>query len=300
MQVGTDKGAACALLEWRVYTSPMCTYTHSMSFVSAKYDIRCLDWQTDNKKKTGHGAETFIIMSAEGSIGIACGCLPGCKPLMNRLFPRYFGTTNNSSNSNQYPRRWQHNHAKQIDDEESTQQSESLRGESLRPSSPTGAHSRTFAQKAALHRSASGRTKRSAVPSLNPQLSTLGRSSSLNTPRTVYANSMRTPNLQRSSSQQVQSSFTTTITAQSHLSRSTSRQTSRWGSPDINKPLPMRPPPAAVVARRPSASGFRRSRDALKELSGVSNASTELFILQGRDSGSGKQSPERKNDIWMG
>ena len=256
--------------------------------------------EIDTLTTTGHGAETFIIMSAEGSIGIACGCLPGCKPLMNRLFPRYFGTTNNSSNSNQYPRRWQHNHTKHIDDEESTQQSESLRGESIRPSSPTVAHSKAITRTAALHRSASSQTQRSVVPSLNPQLSTLGRSSSLTTPRTVNANSMRTPNLQRSSSHQVQSSFTTTITAQSHLSRSASRQTSRWGSLDINKPLPMRPPPPAIVARRPSANGFRRSRGASKELSRISNASTELFILQGRDSGSGKQSPERKNGIWMG
>lgn len=46
---------------------------------------------------TGHGGETFIIMSIESAIGVACGCLPGCKPIMNRMFPRVFGTTNASS-----------------------------------------------------------------------------------------------------------------------------------------------------------------------------------------------------------
>ncbi|KAF2025151.1 hypothetical protein EK21DRAFT_77115 [Setomelanomma holmii] len=44
-----------------------------------------------------HGAECFIVMSVEGGVGVACGCLPGCKPLMNRLFPRFFaGTSQNS------------------------------------------------------------------------------------------------------------------------------------------------------------------------------------------------------------
>lgn len=32
-------------------------------------------------------------MAAESGMGIACGCLPGCKPLMSRLFPRVFGTS---------------------------------------------------------------------------------------------------------------------------------------------------------------------------------------------------------------
>lgn len=237
-------------------------------------------------------------MSVESSVGIACGCLPGCKPLMNRLFPRYFGTTNNSAN--QYPRRWQHNHAKQIDDEESTQPTESLRSESIRLTSPKGAQSVASAQRANLHRSASRQTQQSIVPSLSPQSSTLSRSTSITTTRTVNANSMRTPNLHRSPSHHTQTSFTTTITAQPHLSRSTSRHTSRWASMDVNKPLPMRPTPPAVAARRPSTGGFRRSRNASRELSAISNASTEMFILQGRESVSGKQSPERKKDIWMG
>jgi hypothetical protein len=40
-------------------------------------------------------------MSVESGVGVACGCLPGCKPLMNRMFPRIFAST---SQSNSYPR----------------------------------------------------------------------------------------------------------------------------------------------------------------------------------------------------
>jgi len=40
-------------------------------------------------------------MSVESGVGVACGCLPGCKPLMNRMFPRVFAST---SQSNSYPR----------------------------------------------------------------------------------------------------------------------------------------------------------------------------------------------------
>jgi hypothetical protein len=40
-------------------------------------------------------------MSVESGVGVACGCLPGCKPLMNRMFPRIFG---NSSQSLSNPR----------------------------------------------------------------------------------------------------------------------------------------------------------------------------------------------------
>lgn len=237
-------------------------------------------------------------MSVESSIGIACGCLPGCKPLMNRLLPGYFGTTNNSSN--QYPRRWQHNHVKQIDDEESTQQSQSFKRESVQLTGQQSADAGTLIQPAALARSASRKKQKSAVPSLSPQPATISRSMSLNTQRTVNTDNIRTQNLHRSPSHLTQSTFTTTITAQPHLSRSASRHTSRWGSMDINKPLPMRPAPPIVAARRPSGNNLRRSRGASRELSEISNASTEMFILQGRDSGSGKQSPERKNDIWMG
>ncbi|KAH3977062.1 hypothetical protein HBH51_078270 [Parastagonospora nodorum] len=48
-----------------------------------------------------HGASTFIIMSVESGVGVACGCLPGCKPLMNRMFPRVFASP---SQANSYPR----------------------------------------------------------------------------------------------------------------------------------------------------------------------------------------------------
>jgi hypothetical protein len=36
-------------------------------------------------------------MSVESGVGVACGCLPGCKPLMNKMFPRVFGNTSQSS-----------------------------------------------------------------------------------------------------------------------------------------------------------------------------------------------------------
>lgn len=239
-------------------------------------------------------------MCVESGVGIACGCLPGCKPLMNRLFPRYFATTNNSSD--QYPRRWQQNHGKQLDDEETTQPSGSFRSDSMKLTSPQSTRSAITTQPAALKRSTSRQTQGSPIPATHLNSSALARSASLTTTRTVNANSMRTPNLRRSPSHVTQSTITTTITAQPHLSRSTSRHKSQWSgnSMDLNKPLPMRPTPPAVAARRRRGSGFRRSRSASKELSGISNASTEMFILQGRDSGSGKQSPERKNDIWMG
>lgn len=237
-------------------------------------------------------------MCVESAVGIACGCLPGCKPLMNRLFPKYFAATNTSSD--QYPRKWQHNHAKQLDDEESTLPPGSIRSDSTRLASPKSTQPGTATQLATLQRSASRQTQVSIIPTARPSLSTLTRSTSLTTARTVNANSMRTPNLHRSPSHLTQSTFTTTITAQPHHSRSTSKHNTKWSSADVNKPLPMRPAPSAVTARRPSGGGLRRSRNASKELSAISNASTEMFILQGRDSGSGKQSPERKNDIWMG
>lgn len=243
------------------------------------------------------GGKTFIIMCVEGGIGIVCGCLPGCKPLMNKLFPRYFETTNNSSGS--HPRRWQPDYSKQTDDEESTHPAESLR-ESVRMNKLKDAEASITPQSATPHRPSSRQTQKSIVPMLSSQAPVLSRSASLTTSRTVNANSMRTPNLHRSPSHVTQSTFTTTITAQPHLSRSTSRHTTRWGSADMNKPLPMRPAPPVIAARGPRASGFRRSRNASRELSTISNASTEMFILQGRDGGSGKQSPERVNDIWMG
>lgn len=226
-----------------------------------------------------------------------CGCLPGCKPLLNKLFPSYFGTSNNSSGS--YPRRWQPSYSKQIDDEQSTKPAESLRSDSIRMTNLKNASVSTTSRPATLQRSSSRQTQNSLVPTLSPQSPILNRSTSLTTTRTVNANNMRTPNLHRSSSQVPQSSFTTTITAQPHLSRSNSRHSSRWGSADMNKPLPMRPTPPAILARRPSAGGVRVTRNHSRELSAISNASTEMFIIQG-GGGSGKSSPARKNDIWMG
>lgn len=216
---------------------------------------------------------------------------------MNKLFPCYFGTTNKSSNG--YPRRWQPSYSKQIDDEGSTQPAESLRSNSMRMSSPRNVHTSTTAHPATLQRFPSRQTQKSIIPTPSPQSFTLSRSTSLTTTRTTNADVMRTPNLHRSPSHITQSTFTTTITAQPHLSRSTSRHTTRRGSVDMNKPLPMRPPPPAVAARRPSANGFRRSRNASRELSRTSKASTEMLVLQGRDGGSEKQSPEPKNDTWM-
>lgn len=48
----------------------------------------------------GHGSVLFVIISIETSIGIVCGCLPGCKPLFGRIWPSIFapsGSTNKKS-----------------------------------------------------------------------------------------------------------------------------------------------------------------------------------------------------------
>ncbi|KAH7067240.1 hypothetical protein BKA63DRAFT_581953 [Paraphoma chrysanthemicola] len=58
-----------------------------------------------------HGAECFIVMSVESGVGVACGCLPGCKPLMNRMFPRIFGNTSQNS----YPRPSAQDRVKQLE-----------------------------------------------------------------------------------------------------------------------------------------------------------------------------------------
>ena len=246
-------------------------------------------------------------MCIETGVGIACGCLPGCKPLFNRCFPRYFGTTNNSSGS--YPRRWQHNHAKQIDDEESIQPTASMASESIKHTSPRATDVVVTLKPAATQQKTPSQPQDSVTPDLS-------RTTSLTTTRTVNTNSMRTPNIHRSPSQNIhrspsqtihrspsqntQNTFTTIITAQPHPSRSTSRHVPRFGSSDLNKPLPIRPAPPALVARRPSASGFRRSRQASRELSTISNDSMEMFILQGSESRFGKQSVGRKDDVWAG
>lgn len=220
-------------------------------------------------------------MAVESSVGIACGCLPGCKPLINRLFPQYFGT---NSSSSQYPRRWQHNHAKQLDDGESMQLTDSRRSESIQPASLSK-------QPISTHRPASRQTWQSSIRSPHPYPPTLSRTLSHSTQPTT-----RTSLPHPTPSHVPQSTFTTTITAQPHLSRSKSHRTSRWGSADINKPLPMRPTPPAVAARRPSRGSFSRSGRASRELSTVSNASTEMFILQGRE---GTRATEGKEGVWL-
>ncbi|KAH7412024.1 hypothetical protein DE146DRAFT_263486 [Phaeosphaeria sp. MPI-PUGE-AT-0046c] len=77
-----------------------------------------------------YGASTFIIMSVESGVGVACGCLPGCKPLMNRLFPRIFASTSQSSSS--YPRRPSGAIAKKLEDSASTGKQGSFQMQSLR------------------------------------------------------------------------------------------------------------------------------------------------------------------------
>jgi hypothetical protein len=58
-------------------------------------------------------------MSVESGIGVACGCLPGCKPLMSRMFPRIFG---NTSRSTSYPRPSAQIQGKQTYSRDSSQQ----------------------------------------------------------------------------------------------------------------------------------------------------------------------------------
>ena len=43
----------------------------------------------------GHGATLMTIVAIETSLGIMCGCLPGCKPLLTALFPRFFESSHN-------------------------------------------------------------------------------------------------------------------------------------------------------------------------------------------------------------
>jgi hypothetical protein len=43
------------------------------------------------------GATLYIIVAIETSIGIICGCLPACKPLMSKMLPHVFTSTHGSS-----------------------------------------------------------------------------------------------------------------------------------------------------------------------------------------------------------
>lgn len=59
-------------------------------------------------------------MSVETGVGVACGCLPGCKPLMNKMFPRIFASTHQSSS---YPRPSAQDRFKQLEAGSTTQNS---------------------------------------------------------------------------------------------------------------------------------------------------------------------------------
>ncbi|KAF1965814.1 hypothetical protein BU23DRAFT_397271, partial [Bimuria novae-zelandiae CBS 107.79] len=43
-----------------------------------------------------NGATLYVILSIENAVGIICGCLPACRPLL-RLLPRYFTSLHESS-----------------------------------------------------------------------------------------------------------------------------------------------------------------------------------------------------------
>ncbi|CAI6231432.1 unnamed protein product [Periconia digitata] len=46
-----------------------------------------------------NGANLYAIVTIETSMGIICGCIPACKPLLSRLFPRIFSAPTRSSPS---------------------------------------------------------------------------------------------------------------------------------------------------------------------------------------------------------
>jgi hypothetical protein len=71
---------------------------------------------------TGYGGTTFIIMSIESAVGVSCGCLPGCKPLMNKMFPRIFASSTQAS----YPRPSAHFRARKGIQESSGARSEQI------------------------------------------------------------------------------------------------------------------------------------------------------------------------------
>jgi hypothetical protein len=53
-----------------------------------------------NPLNLDEGAILYILAAIETNVGIICGSLPGCKPLLSRLFPRVFGS--NYSNISQH------------------------------------------------------------------------------------------------------------------------------------------------------------------------------------------------------
>ena len=50
---------------------------------------------------SGNGATLYAIVAIETSIGIICGCLPGCKPLMTKMFPHFFESTQSATRPSQ-------------------------------------------------------------------------------------------------------------------------------------------------------------------------------------------------------
>jgi hypothetical protein len=80
--------------------------THMYFFTLTTFSVSSTALQhldSELTKFSGDGALTFIIMAVEAGVGVICGCLPGCKPLMSLMLPRVFGNTSNS-NSQAYHR----------------------------------------------------------------------------------------------------------------------------------------------------------------------------------------------------
>jgi hypothetical protein len=46
--------------------------------------------------KVDNGAIIFIIVAVECNLGVVCGCLPGVRPLMSKIFPGLTSSTFNS------------------------------------------------------------------------------------------------------------------------------------------------------------------------------------------------------------
>jgi hypothetical protein len=58
------------------------------------FPLSCLLLLTQSKDE---GAIVFILAGLETNLAIMCGSLPGCKPLLARACPKYFGTFNTSA-----------------------------------------------------------------------------------------------------------------------------------------------------------------------------------------------------------
>jgi hypothetical protein len=73
--------------------------THTYTLIPTTFSVRRSNITHSFSALTipGDGACTFVIMTVEAGVGVICGCLPGCKPLMSRMFPRVFGTVSNTN-----------------------------------------------------------------------------------------------------------------------------------------------------------------------------------------------------------